>query len=99
MQAGAPNANTQNGNGMLSRFQGPESTRRLIAALRLQHIVQDDEKLAELHARSSFVKERAMIPTENTYGYAEMPVEVSDKLQNDFYSNTSQVPFRALVET
>ena len=42
---------------------------------------------------------RVMIPTENRRDFAELPAEVIDKLQIDFYSDPSQAAFKALAET
>ena len=41
---------------------------------------------------------RVMIPTENRRDFAELPAEVIDKLQIDFYSDPSQAAFKALAE-
>jgi ATP-dependent Lon protease len=41
---------------------------------------------------------RVMIPTENRRDFAELPAEVIDKLQIDFYSDPGQATFKALTE-
>lgn len=41
---------------------------------------------------------RVMIPTENRRDFAELPAEVIDKLQIDFYSDPGQATFKALAE-
>jgi ATP-dependent Lon protease len=41
---------------------------------------------------------RVMIPTENRRDFAELPAEVIDKLQIDFYSDPSQATFKALTD-
>jgi ATP-dependent Lon protease len=41
---------------------------------------------------------RVMIPTENRRDFAELPAEVIDKLQIDFYSDPRQAAFKALVD-
>ena len=38
---------------------------------------------------------RVMLPTENRRDFAELPAEVIDKLQIDFYSDSSQATFKA----
>lgn len=42
---------------------------------------------------------RVMFPTENRRDFAELPAEIIDKLQIDFYSDPSQAAFKALVES
>jgi ATP-dependent Lon protease len=42
---------------------------------------------------------RVMFPTENRRDFAELPPEIIDKLQIDFYSDPSQAAFKALVDT
>jgi ATP-dependent Lon protease len=39
-----------------------------------------------------------MLPTENRRDFAELPAEVIDKLQIDFYSDPLQAAFKTLVE-
>jgi ATP-dependent Lon protease len=41
---------------------------------------------------------RVMFPTENRRDFADLPVEVIDKLQIDFYSDPAQAAFKALAE-
>jgi len=41
---------------------------------------------------------RVMFPTENRRDFAELPAEIIDKLQIDFYSDPSQAAFKALAE-
>lgn len=41
---------------------------------------------------------RVMLPTENRRDFAELPAEVIDKLQIDFYSDPMQATFKALAE-
>lgn len=41
---------------------------------------------------------RVLIPTENRRDFAELPGEVIDKLQIEFYSEPSQAAFKALAE-
>ncbi|MGE0827267.1 MAG: protease Lon-related BREX system protein BrxL [Candidatus Binatia bacterium] len=41
---------------------------------------------------------RVMFPTENRRDFAELPAEVIDKLQIDFYSDPVQAAFKALTE-
>ena len=41
---------------------------------------------------------RAMFPTENRRDFAELPAEIIDKLQIEFYSDPSQAAFKALLE-
>jgi ATP-dependent Lon protease len=41
---------------------------------------------------------RVMFPTENRRDFAELPAEVIDKLQIDFYSDPVQAAFKALAE-
>lgn len=41
---------------------------------------------------------RVMFPTENRRDFAELPAEVIDKLQIDFYSDPAQAAFKALAE-
>lgn len=41
---------------------------------------------------------RVMIPTENRRDFAELPAEVIDKLQIDFYSDPAQAAFKALAD-
>lgn len=41
---------------------------------------------------------RVMFPTENRRDFADLPVEVIDKLQIDFYSDPTQAAFKALAE-
>lgn len=41
---------------------------------------------------------RVMFPTENRRDFAELPAEVIDKLQIDFYSGPAQAAFKALAE-
>jgi ATP-dependent Lon protease len=41
---------------------------------------------------------RVLIPTENRRDFAELPAEVLDKLQIDFYSDPTQAVFKALSE-
>jgi len=41
---------------------------------------------------------RAMFPTENRRDFAELPAEIIDKLQIDFYSDPSQAAFKALLD-
>jgi ATP-dependent Lon protease len=40
-----------------------------------------------------------MFPTENRRDFAELPAEIIDKLQIDFYSDPSQAAFKALLNT
>ncbi|MEI6785154.1 MAG: BREX system Lon protease-like protein BrxL, partial [Verrucomicrobiota bacterium] len=42
---------------------------------------------------------RVMFPTENRRDFAELPAEIIDKLQIDFYSDPSQAAFKALLDT
>jgi len=42
---------------------------------------------------------RVMFPTENRRDFAELPAEIIDKLQIDFYSDPSQAAFKALVDS
>jgi len=42
---------------------------------------------------------RIMIPTENRRDFADLPAEIIDKLQMDFYSDPLQAPFKALTES
>ena len=42
---------------------------------------------------------RVMFPTENRRDFAELPAEIIDKLQIDFYSDPAQAAFKALVES
>lgn len=42
---------------------------------------------------------RVMFPTENRRDFAELPAEIIDKLQIDFYSDPSQAAFKALAES
>ena len=41
---------------------------------------------------------RVMLPTENRRDFAELPAEVIDKLQMDFYSDPGQAALKALAE-
>jgi ATP-dependent Lon protease len=41
---------------------------------------------------------RVMLPTENRRDFAELPAEIIDKLQIDFYSDPMQATFKALAE-
>ena len=41
---------------------------------------------------------RVMIPTENRRDFAELPADVIDKIQIDFYSDPAQAAFKALAE-
>lgn len=41
---------------------------------------------------------RVMLPTENRRDFAELPAEIIDKLQIDFYSDPLQAAFKALIE-
>jgi ATP-dependent Lon protease len=41
---------------------------------------------------------RVMFPTENRRDFAELPAEIIDKLQIDFYSDPSQAAFKALLD-
>jgi ATP-dependent Lon protease len=41
---------------------------------------------------------RVMFPTENRRDFAELPPEIIDKLQIDFYSDPSQAAFKALLD-
>ena len=41
---------------------------------------------------------RVMLPTENRRDFADLPAEVIDKLQMDFYSDPGQAAFKALAE-
>lgn len=41
---------------------------------------------------------RVMLPTENRRDFAELPAEIIDKLQIDFYSDPLQAAFKALAE-
>lgn len=41
---------------------------------------------------------RVMFPTENRRDFAELPPEVIDKLQIDFYSDPAQAAFKAMVD-
>lgn len=40
---------------------------------------------------------RVMFPTENRRDFAELPAEIIDKLQIDFYSDPSQAAFEAVA--
>ncbi|PZV09628.1 MAG: ATP-dependent Lon protease [Leptolyngbya sp.] len=42
---------------------------------------------------------RVMFPTENRRDFVDLPAEVIDKLQIDFYSDPAQAAFKALAET
>jgi ATP-dependent Lon protease len=42
---------------------------------------------------------RVMFPTENRRDFAELPIEVVDKLQIDLYSEPAKAAFKALAET
>ena len=41
---------------------------------------------------------RVMLPTENRRDFAELPAEVIDKFQIDFYSDPAQAAFKALAD-
>ncbi len=41
---------------------------------------------------------RVMLPTENRRDFAELPADIIDKLQMDFYSDPMQAAFKALAE-
>ena len=44
------------------------------------------------------LSERVMIPTENRRDFVDLPAEVIDKIQIDFYSDPAQAAFKALTD-